>query len=89
MARYIALIDRSTAAYGAVFPDLPGCTAMGRTMRDLLNDATEALRDWIEITIENGGKIPQPRSLETLRHDPDVKHSFAGGAVSFAIELCN
>ena len=32
MARYIALIDGSAGAYGAVFPDLPGCTAMGKSM---------------------------------------------------------
>jgi predicted RNase H-like HicB family nuclease len=80
MARYIALIDGSVGAYGVVFPDLPGCTAMGKTMDDALSNACEALRDWALVTEESGGKIPRPRNLETLRRDPDVKHALADGA---------
>jgi predicted RNase H-like HicB family nuclease len=80
MARYIALIDGKAGAYGVVFPDLPGCTAMGKTMDDALSHATEALRDWAEVTEENGGKVPRPRALEALRRDPDVKASLADGA---------
>ncbi len=30
--RYAALIDGKRGAYGVTFPDLPGCTAMGRTL---------------------------------------------------------
>jgi predicted RNase H-like HicB family nuclease len=80
MARYIALIDGSIGAYGVVFPDLSGCTAMGKTMDDALSNAAESLRDWAETTEENGGKIPRPRSLESLRRDADVKRALAEGA---------
>ena len=64
MSRYIALVDGKTGAYGVVFPDLPGCTAMGKTMDEAVSNAAEALRDWVEVTEENGGKISaasQPR----------------------------
>jgi predicted RNase H-like HicB family nuclease len=80
MSRYVALIDGKAGAYGVVFPDLPGCTAMGKTMDDALAHAAEALRDWTEITEEAGGKIPRPRALETLGRDPDVKRALAEGA---------
>ncbi len=80
MARYTALIDGTAGAYGVVFPDLPGCTAMGKTMDDALSNACEALRDWASVTEEGGGKVPRPRNLETLRRDPDVKRALADGA---------
>jgi predicted RNase H-like HicB family nuclease len=80
MARYIALIDGKAGAYGVVFPDLPGCTAMGKTMDKALADAAEALHDWAEVTEEGGAKIPRPRALEVLRRDPEVKRALASGA---------
>jgi predicted RNase H-like HicB family nuclease len=80
VARYIALIDGKAGAYGVVFPDLPGCTAMGKTTDAALANAADALRDWVEVTEESGGKVPAPRALETLRRDPEVKHALADGA---------
>ena len=32
MTRYGVLIDGRRGGYGVVFPDLPGCTVMGRTL---------------------------------------------------------
>jgi len=87
MARYITLIDGKAGAYGVVFPDLPGCTAMGKTMDQALSNAAEALRDWAEVTEENGGKVPLPRNLEAVRRDPEVKVALAGGAGLAAVPL--
>jgi predicted RNase H-like HicB family nuclease len=80
MSRYVALIDGKSGAYGVVFPDLPGCAAMGRTMDEALANAADCLRDWAEVTEESGGKVPRPRSLEALRRDPQVKAALAVGA---------
>jgi predicted RNase H-like HicB family nuclease len=87
MARYIALIDGKAGAYGVVFPDLPGCAAMGRTMDEALTHAADALRDWADVTEEDGRKIPRPRSLEVLRRDPDVKRALAEGAGMATVPL--
>jgi len=87
MSRYITLIDGKSGAYGVVFPDLPGCTAMGRTMDDALANAADSLRDWAEVTEESGGKVPRPRSLEVLRRDPEVKAALAAGASLAAVPL--
>jgi len=87
MARYIALIDGKAGAYGVVFPDLPGCTAMGKTVEQALANAAESLRDWIEVTEANGEVPPAPRPLEKLRRDADVAAAFAGGATLAAVPL--
>lgn len=87
MSRYVALIDGNAGDYGVVFPDLPGCTAMGKTMDEALANAADALRDWAEVTEENGDKIPRPRALEALRRDAEVKHALASGAGLAAVPL--
>jgi predicted RNase H-like HicB family nuclease len=87
MARYIALIDGKAGAYGVVFPDLPGCTAMGKTVEQALANAPESLRDWIEVTEANGEAPPAPRPLEKLRRVADVAEALAGGATLAAVPL--
>jgi predicted RNase H-like HicB family nuclease len=47
MFQYFALIDGKAGAYGVVFPDLPGCTAMGKTIDVALANAADALRGGI------------------------------------------
>jgi hypothetical protein len=34
----------------------------------------------VEVTEENGGKVPAPRPLETLRRDLEVRQALADGA---------
>ena len=46
--RYPALMDSREGAYGVVFPDLPGCAAMGYTVEDAIVNAEDAMRDWME-----------------------------------------
>lgn len=75
--RYTALIDGKRGAYGAVFPDLPGCTAMGRTLDEALANAAEALRDWAALTAEGGHPIPPPRPAEKLKGDAEVAAALA------------
>jgi len=87
VARYTALIDGKSGAYGVVFPDLPGCTAMGKTIDDAIANAAEALRDWVEVTTEIGNPIPDPRPLEELREDPDVIEALGEGASLTSIPL--
>ncbi|KPF78900.1 hypothetical protein IP78_10350 [Brevundimonas sp. AAP58] len=68
---YIALIDGEPGAYGLVVPDLPGCTAMGKTVDEARANAVEAVRHWIEVTRASGRDVPAPRSIEALTNDPD------------------
>ena len=87
MARYTALIDGKEGAYGVVFPDLPGCTAMGRTIEVALDHAAVALRDMAQWMAEDGEGLPAPRSPEALRRDPDVAAALAEGATLASVPL--
>ena len=64
--KYPALIDGEAGAYGAVFPDLPGCVAMGCTISEVVRNAEDAMRDWIASMEANGEMVPEPSSLESI-----------------------
>jgi predicted RNase H-like HicB family nuclease len=87
LSRYIALVDGKAGAYGVVFPELDGCVAMGATVDEALANATEALRDWIEVTEEHGERVASPQPLEKLRRRRDVAEALAEGAVLATVPL--
>ena len=64
--KYPALIDGEAGAYGAVFPDLPGCVAMGDTLEAVLRNAEDAMRDWIASMEANGQRVPEPSPLSSI-----------------------
>lgn len=85
---YVAIIDGEPGGFGVVFPDLPGCTAMGDTMDEALANAQEAARDWAEATEAQGRPVPLPRGVSQLREDEDVKATLAeGGALATVVLL--
>ena len=81
------MVDGKLGAYGVVVPDLPGCHAMGETIEQALVDVGDAMRDWVEVTEENGGAIPEPRTPEKLRRDPEVAAALAEGAALASVPL--
>lgn len=85
--RYTVLIDGKAGAYGVVFPDLPGCVAMGKTMEAALANAADVLRDWFEVSEEHGEAVPLPRPIEKLRRDPEVASALAEGASLASVPL--
>ena len=87
MARYVALVDGKPGAFGVVVPDLPGCTSGGATVDVALRNAVEAVTLWVEDAHADGEKIPKPRSVEKLRHDPEVVAALAHGAVKANLSL--
>jgi predicted RNase H-like HicB family nuclease len=54
--------DGPDAGYGAVFPDLPGCTSAGATVQDAATNAAEALAGHVDVTLDAGEDIPPPSS---------------------------
>ena len=85
--RYTVLIDGKAGAYGVVFPDLPGCVAMGKTIEAALANAADALRDWVDLTEHHGEALEPPRPLEKLRRDPEVATALAAGATLASVPL--
>ncbi len=64
-------VGTETAAYGVAVPDLPGCFSAGDTIEDALTAAEEAAAAWIDATLDAGGAVPAPSSIEALRTRPD------------------
>ena len=67
-------IGDDETAFGTAVPDLPGCFSAGDTLDEAIKNAEEAAYAWIEATLDAGGEIPQPSSLEAVKANPD----FAG-----------
>lgn len=60
-------IGDETTAYGVIVPDLPGCFSAGDTLDEALTNAEEAAGAWIDASLDLGGAIPAPSSLDALR----------------------
>jgi predicted RNase H-like HicB family nuclease len=87
MARYAALVDGKAGAYGVIVPDLPGCTSGGNTTDEALRNAVEAVRLWAEDALADGEELPQPRSVEALRSDPEIADAIRQGAALAIVPL--
>ncbi|MCD6398953.1 MAG: toxin-antitoxin system HicB family antitoxin [Candidatus Aenigmarchaeota archaeon] len=48
--------------FNAEIPDLPGCSAHGKTVEEALEKLEEAKRAWLEVSLERGLDIPEPIS---------------------------
>lgn len=87
MSRYVALIDGERGAYGVVFPDCPGCTAMGETIDEALHNAAEALSEWVADESAAGRDAPIPRGADDLREDTEVVEAIREGAAMAMVAL--
>jgi len=86
--RYVALMDGKRGGYGVVFPDLPGCTAMGKTVEEALRNASDAAREWAQAVREtNNGQVPKPRPIDVVRNDPETREALAEGAALVMVPL--
>lgn len=63
MKHYPALLDQGNGVYGVVFPDLPGVAAVGDTVEEALENAVEALRDYVDAMEEDGFDYAPPSDL--------------------------
>ncbi len=67
MSEYIALIHKDpSSAFGASFPDLPGCISAADTLEELRPMIEEALGFHIEGMIEDGEAVPEPSTLDEI-----------------------
>lgn len=66
----IELGDESHA-FGVVVPDLTGCFSAGDTMDEAIDNAKEAIELWLETVIDEGGVIPEPKSISEHQANSD------------------
>ena len=60
--RYMVVIERGEASWGAHVPDLPGCVAVGETRDEALQLIREAVEFHIDGLKEDGLPVPAPSS---------------------------
>lgn len=77
---FIGLLDGKAGAYGVVFPDAPGCAAMGKTIEEAMRNAAVALGEWL-----SDGPAEQVRDAEALRQDAEVKEQLEAGSVMVVV----
>ena len=84
MTRYIAVIeyDEPQKLFGAYFPDAPGCTAMGASESEVIDNAIEALAEWIGDEIDDGRDAPAPRTYGELLKSGDFPDLGKGGMIA-------
>jgi predicted RNase H-like HicB family nuclease len=63
--RYVVVIEKGEANYGAYVPDLPGCAAGGNTMQEVEERIRGAIDFHIRGLREDGMEGPPPTSIAT------------------------
>ncbi len=63
MFKYEIIIywNKEDQAYIAEAPELPGCMADGSSYKEVLENITQIIEEWIETAKELGRKIPEPK----------------------------
>lgn len=61
--KYAIVIEKGPKSYGAYIPDLPGCVAVGKTLRGVKKLIAEALQLHLEDMRERKQPIPKPSTV--------------------------
>ncbi len=59
----IELVLDPNGGWFVAINELPGCISQGDSIADALEMIQDAMEGWIEVALEHGMKIPEPRSL--------------------------
>jgi predicted RNase H-like HicB family nuclease len=59
-AKYLIVIEKAKRNYSAYVPDLPGCIATGKTVKQVRQNMREAIDFHIEGMKEDGLPVPPP-----------------------------
>ena len=72
MLRYLVLVERDEAGYSVIIPDFSGAGTSGDTLEDALARAEDNLAVHIDGLVQGKMEIPEPRSLDALKADPEL-----------------
>jgi predicted RNase H-like HicB family nuclease len=63
MKRYAFVVEKAKSNYAAYVPDLPGCVATGRTVKETERRLREAIEVHVQGLREDGLPVPKPSSV--------------------------
>ncbi len=82
--RYVAFVHKEPkSGFGVSFPDFPGCISVGSTADDALRSAVEALALHVAGMEADGEHVPEPRPLDEVQADPELKEQRKGATFAF------
>lgn len=61
--KYAVVIEKGRSSFGASVPDLPGCVAVAKTLREVKKLIAEALALHLEDMRNQKQRIPKPSTL--------------------------
>ena len=60
--KYLIVIEKANYNYSVYLPDVPGCIATGKTIKEAKKNITEALAMHLEGLAEDGLTSPRPKA---------------------------
>lgn len=72
MKKFLVILEKGKDGYGAYSPDLPGCVAVGTTLKETEKKIYEAISFHIEGLQLEGLPIPKPQSVAEYLLLPEV-----------------
>jgi predicted RNase H-like HicB family nuclease len=60
LKQYLVVIEKARRNYSAYLPDVPGCVATGKTVKEVKENIAEALKFHLNGLAEDGIMIPDP-----------------------------
>jgi len=63
MSRYAIVVEKAHSNYAAYVPDLPGCVATGKTIKDTERLLREAIELHVQGLRDDGLPVPEPSSV--------------------------
>lgn len=64
--KYLVIIEQTPEGYGAWLPDLPGCIALGATLKQVLALMEEAIDLHVQSMVRDGETVPLPSARVAL-----------------------
>jgi predicted RNase H-like HicB family nuclease len=58
--KYLVVIEKGPASFGAYVPDLPGCVAVAKTRREVKRLIREAIQLHVQDMRSRGDVVPKP-----------------------------
>jgi len=85
-ATYAALVRKEPdSSFGVELPDFPGCISAGDTAAEALQHAQEALSLHVRGMVDDGESIPEPRSLDAIMNDPELREDIREHRVTYGL----
>lgn len=75
MARYLAIVEEAEqpGLFFVWFPDAPGCVADGKSQDEALDNAAEALSEWVQDELADGRAAPRPRTYRQIEKSGELE----------------